>query len=227
VDEGNGLENRRPARVRGFESHPLRCEQLFVFGSRLSALPPRVPVTTEARVEPATKPCRDCREHKPLDQFPLQKGGRWGRHPLCRRCRAAQERARYQRDREQILARHRENPVYKEKARWRQILRRRGATRDEYESMYAAQGGRCAICGDSHVAVRSDIRSLGRRWSTTIIERVPFAACCAAPATVASGSSATAQRCVRRPLTTWSEGPQAVANLIPGAMPERPNGLPC
>ena len=24
VDEGNGLENRRPARVRGFESHPLR-----------------------------------------------------------------------------------------------------------------------------------------------------------------------------------------------------------
>jgi hypothetical protein len=107
-------------------------------------------------VEPATKPCRDCGEHKPLDQFPLQKGGRWGRHPLCKPCRAAQERARYQRDRDRILAAKRENPSYREKARWRQIRRKRGATREQYEAMYAEQAGCCDICGEAHDVLHVD-----------------------------------------------------------------------
>ena len=45
----------------------------------------------------------DCGEAKPLDQFPLQNGGRHGRHPLCKSCRAAQERRRYARDKDAIV----------------------------------------------------------------------------------------------------------------------------
>ena len=102
------------------------------------------------------KTCRDCRETKPLDEFPLQKGGRHGRHPLCKPCRAAQERRRYARDREAILARHRANPAYKEQARWQKILKKRGATRAQYEAMYATQGGRCAVCGDAYDVLHVD-----------------------------------------------------------------------
>jgi hypothetical protein len=107
-------------------------------------------------VEPATKPCRDCGAHKPLDQFPLQKGGRWGRHPLCKPCRAAQERERYQRYRDRILATQAADPARREKQRWRDLRRRRGASREQYEAMYKAQRGRCAICGTPHDVLHVD-----------------------------------------------------------------------
>jgi len=95
----------------------------------------------------ATKVCRDCRLEKPLDAFPLQKGGRLGRHPLCKPCRAAQERRRYERDREQILERRRGNPVILKRARWRALERKYGLSQHEYEALYVTQRGCCTICG--------------------------------------------------------------------------------
>lgn len=94
------------------------------------------------------KTCRDCRERKPLEAFPLQKGGRHGRHPLCKLCRAAQERARYARDRDRILERARTNPTTKLSNRWSKLKRQRGVTRDWYLTLVWAQSGRCAICAD-------------------------------------------------------------------------------
>jgi hypothetical protein len=46
VDEGNGLENRRPARVRGFESHPLRTTRSAP-GFRGIRTNPSVPLAAE------------------------------------------------------------------------------------------------------------------------------------------------------------------------------------
>jgi hypothetical protein len=93
------------------------------------------------------KTCRDCGEAKPLEAFPLQKGGRMGRHPLCKPCRAAQERERYRRDRDAILERARDDPRRKDAARWGQLLRKHGLTKAAYLAMVDAQGATCAICG--------------------------------------------------------------------------------
>jgi Recombination endonuclease VII len=92
------------------------------------------------------KTCRECRERKPLEDFPLQPGGRDGRHPLCKPCRAAQERLRYQRQRDAILERRRNDGSWRRRARWRYFERTYGLERHDYESMYVAQRGCCAIC---------------------------------------------------------------------------------
>lgn len=93
-----------------------------------------------------TKPCRDCGETKALVEFPLQKGGRDHRHPVCKACRAAAERRRYAERREQILAASRVDSARKRRVRWRSIMRKYGVTRHEYEAMFARQCGVCAIC---------------------------------------------------------------------------------
>jgi hypothetical protein len=97
-------------------------------------------------VHPHAKPCRDCGEVKPLEEFPLQKGGRYGRHPLCKPCRAAQERTRYSRDRDRLLALKRVNTRWRRRARWRALERKYGLHQHEYEAIFAAQRGCCAIC---------------------------------------------------------------------------------
>ena len=105
---------------------------------------------------PRTKSCRDCGDEKELDQFPLQKGGRFGRHPLCKACRSAQERRRYERDRDAILERQRNSASRKEAARWSQMKKRTGVTRQQYLDAHHAQNGCCAICGESSSVLRAD-----------------------------------------------------------------------
>jgi hypothetical protein len=92
------------------------------------------------------KRCRDCGEEKPFEDFPLQKGGRYGRHPLCKPCRAAQERRRYERDRERILAKKRGDEKKLRRTRWRSLERKYGLFQHEYEAIFTAQRGSCAIC---------------------------------------------------------------------------------
>jgi hypothetical protein len=95
-----------------------------------------------------TKRCRECARELELDLFPKQPGGRLGRHPLCKACRAAQERERYQRKREELTAAMRADPARQERARWRR-RRRLGVDPQTYEAMWRRQGGRCAICDES------------------------------------------------------------------------------
>jgi hypothetical protein len=83
-----------------------------------------------------------------------------GRHPLCKPCRAAQERERYRRDRDAILERARDDPRRKDVARWGQLLRKHGLTKAAYLAMVDEQGGRCAICGrDAPLRVDHDHRN--------------------------------------------------------------------
>lgn len=106
--------------------------------------------------QPTEKRCRDCEATKPLDEFPLQKLGRLGRHPLCKRCRAAQERARYWRQREQILERARLDPARHVRVRWRALQRKYGLDREGFDRMRADQAGCCAICERSGEALVVD-----------------------------------------------------------------------
>ena len=102
--------------------------------------------------EPTSKLCRDCGATLPLDQFPLQKGGRWGRHPLCKACRAAQESRRYERDREAILARAKADPKRKTRARWWALEKKYGLTKHEYELLYVARARLLCDLRDAHRA---------------------------------------------------------------------------
>lgn len=107
------------------------------------------------------KRCRDCGLTKGIGEFPIQRGGRLGRHPVCKRCRAAQERRRYQRDRVAILERARTDDRRKERVRWRALERKYGLSKHDHHSMWVAQRGCCAICGVRHerLVVDHDHRS--------------------------------------------------------------------
>lgn len=93
-----------------------------------------------------TKTCRECGIEKPLEEFPVQRSGKLGRHPLCKACRSAQERARYWRDREAILERSRIDAKRHRRLRWRALQRKYGLSEHDYRSLVVSQRGCCAIC---------------------------------------------------------------------------------
>lgn len=92
------------------------------------------------------KRCRDCGNDKPLSQFPLQRLGRLGRHPLCKICRAAQERRRYARDRAALLEQARNDERRKQRVRRRSLVRKYGLDEHDHRVLFTAQRGCCAIC---------------------------------------------------------------------------------
>lgn len=77
-----------------------------------------------------TKICGACRVAKPLDAFYLTKYGAAGRRGTCKDC-----------------TRERMRPARVEQIR-RQNLGRYGMTVEQYDALFAEQGGRCAACGE-------------------------------------------------------------------------------
>ena len=91
-----------------------------------------------------TKVCKTCRLELPIDLFKLQvrHGKREGdtvRHPHCDDCRkkAANQ---YRFDREE------REPGYIARTTRKAVLSQYGLTPEEYDEMFAAQEGKCAIC---------------------------------------------------------------------------------
>lgn len=98
------------------------------------------------------KTCTTCRVEKPPSEFHKRKGSPDGLQYTCKTCSKARDQARYERDREAILVRQREQRERHPESfalrnrRW--MLRRNyGLTVDEYEAMLAEQGGKCPVCG--------------------------------------------------------------------------------
>lgn len=117
------------------------------------------------------KPCRDCGEPKPLDDFNRNHTTRDGRQPHCRLCQRARNASYY----------HGNNVLYQERARlWKEQnpARNRATKRawaaknpesvsrthrsawlkfkyginvDQWEAIFAKQGGRCGICRRSEL----------------------------------------------------------------------------
>ena len=79
------------------------------------------------------KRCADCRQFKPLDEFPRNKRSRDGRHAYCKPCHNA--RCRETRERLYGGSRH------------YHLTRRYGIGTSEVQALIERQGGRCAICG--------------------------------------------------------------------------------
>lgn len=79
------------------------------------------------------KRCADCKTWKPLDEFPRNKNCKDGRHPYCKPCHNARGTETKQR-------------LYGGSRHYHLMHRYRIGASD-VESMIAAQGGVCAICG--------------------------------------------------------------------------------
>jgi len=82
-----------------------------------------------------TKVCSSCDTEKPLEDFAVAKRGKFGRRAYCKTC-GVKKSTIWRTETYGDSATHN---------RWT----RYGITRDDYESMFVAQGGKCAICKKS------------------------------------------------------------------------------
>lgn len=80
------------------------------------------------------KMCTKCGERKPFSGFHTRVSSPDGMHHRCKTCRREDTSARYAKNRERILATQREQKY--------------GLAPGEYALRMAAQGGKCAVCGD-------------------------------------------------------------------------------
>lgn len=79
------------------------------------------------------KRCPDCKQFKPLEDFPRNRNCKDGRHTYCKVCNNA--RSKESRDRLHGGSRH------------YHLKRRYGIGADEVDAMITEQGGVCAVCG--------------------------------------------------------------------------------
>lgn len=109
------------------------------------------------------KKCAKCSETKPAEMFAKDRQKADGRDAYCRRCRADYQTAWRNRDREHYRARARVSRVAnaesinakqraayaKNPLKWRDynLQSKYGISAIEYDAMFKAQQGRCAICG--------------------------------------------------------------------------------
>lgn len=121
-----------------------------------------------------TKRCTQCGDEKALDQFSKSAIASDGLHTWCKACKAkrtrewmasnqqqigARERARYAADgrneREQARRWHHDNRDRSllSKRAWK--LRQYGLTAEDYTHLFAAQGGKCAVCRCAYESARS------------------------------------------------------------------------
>jgi hypothetical protein len=100
-------------------------------------------------VAPETKTCPRCEETKPIEEFAPRGGSRPAHHrqSFCRSCAAARGREW-----------EKENPERTAERQRKYRLRREfGLTPEEYDAMFKAQGGVCAVCEQPQLG---DIKNL-------------------------------------------------------------------
>lgn len=120
---------------------------LRIDGERIPSVVPTTPEPPKPRTPkrrlqdarshgvPELKRCRTCNVVKPASEFTLNSQSRDGLWFRCAECNREHGKARYEREKH--------NRPWLE----RHLRRSYGITVEQYESMLAAQGGVCAICG--------------------------------------------------------------------------------
>ena len=119
------------------------------------------------------KRCRHCGETKPREEFYADRKAKDGRRPECKRCNLALRARKYAANPQPFIDRvkkwQRENPerlnAYRREYRRRPerkaadrdgyLKRKYGMTLEDYERMFEAQGGVCAICGEARPEERT------------------------------------------------------------------------
>jgi hypothetical protein len=119
------------------------------------------------------KRCKHCRELNPYDDFYRDRKARDGCRPECKACNLAARKAKYHADPAPYIARvkkwqqqnsehlnayrreYRKRPERKRADRDAHLRRKFGMGIDEYERMFEAQHGVCAICGEARPEERT------------------------------------------------------------------------
>lgn len=83
------------------------------------------------------KTCTKCKAEKPLDGFPPNKRKRDGRQSWCHVCS----------NREAVAWKKRNPERARAQSRRAQLKYQYGITPEQYDAMFEAQRGKCAICG--------------------------------------------------------------------------------
>lgn len=97
------------------------------------------------------KKCKKCERLLPVDEF--KRGSNGYRKLTCRECINSRYRLKRQQGKcsEEIKARarayyHRNKDEIKKKLRWHRLMIKYGITKEQYQAMLAAIGGKCPIC---------------------------------------------------------------------------------
>jgi Autographiviridae endonuclease VII len=122
---------------------------------------------------PVVKRCKMCGEEKSVDDFYRNKLGRDGLRPECKACNLAARKAKYRADPKPYIARvkkwqqenserlnayrreYRKRPERQRADRDGHLRRKFGIGIEEYERMFEAHGGVCAICGETRPEERT------------------------------------------------------------------------
>ncbi len=86
--------------------------------------------------------CGRCGKIKHFSQYHKNKAKKGGISGYCKTCR----KERYQ-EQEKSEGQEQRRQFYYETARWKELLRLFGVTKEQYEAMEREQNGLCAICG--------------------------------------------------------------------------------
>ena len=111
-------------------------------------LDPERPIRIKAApIIDGKKQCTACREFKTVDVFHKNSASPTGLHPWCKPCRNKSKMARYMRDPARVI----------ERQTWRTLRHRYGVGQEEYEAMFKAQNGCCAICDEAQPSRRLSV----------------------------------------------------------------------
>jgi hypothetical protein len=99
---------------------------------------------------PRSKRCRQCGQDKPGAEFSKDRSKPDGRDTRCRECSAAAMNAYRTAHPDRVAASKRRTHLkhYKTKGRAYRLKAKYGLTAAEYQELFDAQDGRCAICGE-------------------------------------------------------------------------------
>lgn len=94
------------------------------------------------------KICTTCGIEKPVSAFHRNRTQADGLHNQCKECKGDSSRRSYQKNREKVLVKQAKYAANNRHVNRSASLRRKyGISLEQYEAMYRAQGGRCALCG--------------------------------------------------------------------------------
>lgn len=113
------------------------------------------------------KHCKKCNESKPSDSFHKDKRSRDGLYVYCKECNKAKSRAWNADNRDKIADRDRKrrqaDPNYD---RSRNYKAKYGITLEQYNEMFANQGGVCAVCAQPERRKETDHLAVDHNHAT-------------------------------------------------------------